>query len=253
VTTKVPGCGIQNSSAVSVDKCRSDTAARIAEDLRLLDLDHIDLLLIHFPPCPGDDGSAQSPMKSTCFKDRSGCTNPRSCDMIKAQWEEVTEAYNKKKLRAIGVSNYCSACLACLDEASILPMVNQVHYQVGMHPDPQGFRSFAEKKGIVLQAWSPLGSGGSGSEEIMRGNLTSSIAKKYGKSPVQVALKWIVAKNVSVSTKSSNPLHLAENLDIFDFQLQPEDTLALDEANFAADNDPSFLCRDPSMLLQALV
>lgn len=248
VTTKVPGCGIQNVSAISVDKCRSDTAMRVADDLKLLGLDYIDLLLIHFPPCPGDDGSAQSPGNSSCYKEKTGCSNPKSCDMIKAQWEELTNAYNNKKLRAVGVSNYCSACLACLDEASVLPMVNQVHYQVGMTPDPQGFRSLAEKKGIVLQAWSPLGMGGSGSNPIMHGNLTTSIAKKYGKSPVQIALKWIVAKNVSVATKSSNPVHLAENLDIFDFELQQQDTLALDEATFAARDEPSFLCRDPAMV-----
>merc|ERR1719277_1876061 len=83
LTTKVPGCGIQNASAVSVDACKNDTVARVEDDLRLLELQYIDLLLIHFPPCAGDDGSAQSPMKSTCFPDRTGCTSPRSCDMIK--------------------------------------------------------------------------------------------------------------------------------------------------------------------------
>lgn len=132
-------------------------------------------------------------------------------------------------------------------------MVNQVHFQVGMGPDPQGVRSLAEQKGMVMQAWSPLGMGGSGSDPIMHGNLTNSIAKKYNKSPVQIALKWIATKNVGVATKSSNPIHLQEDLDIFDFELRQEDIKALDEANFAAGDEPSFLCRDPSPVVESLV
>merc|ERR1740121_1861537 len=57
---------------------------------------------------------------------------------------------------------------------------------------------------MVLQSWSPLGMGGKGSKQIMQGNLTTSIAKKHGKSPVQVALKWVVSQGASVSTKSLN-------------------------------------------------
>merc|ERR1740121_664897 len=113
-----------------------------------------------------------------------------------------------------------------------------------MGPDPQGFRTLARQKGIALEAWSPLGSGGSGSSAIMHGDLTTSIGKKYGKSPVQVALKWIVNQGVSVATKSSNPVHLKENLDIFDFDFAAEDKQALDDADFAAKDEPSFLCRE---------
>jgi len=164
--------------------------------------------------------------------------------MIKAQWSSVLDAYNKKQLRAVGVSNYCSACFECLEGVSVLPMVNQVHYQVGMGPDPQGVKTLAEKNGFVLQAWSPLGMGGSGSSPIMHGNLTTSIGKKYGKSPVQIALKWVVSQGVSVATKSSNPVHLKENMDVFDFEFAAEDKQALDDADFAAKDEPSFLCRD---------
>merc|ERR1719183_1334912 len=123
-------------------------------------------------------------------------------------------------------------------------MINQAHYQVGMGPDPQGFITTAEKKGMVFQAYSPLGSGGHGSDDVMHGNLTTSLAKKYGKSSVQIALKWIVSKNIAVVTKSANPAHLAENVDIFDFELSKEDVLELDRAHFAAEDDPSFMCRD---------
>lgn len=246
VTTKVPGCGAQNVSATSSARCRDDTSARIADDLRLLGLGHVDLLLLHFPPCAGEGGAAQSPGGSACFQNKTGCTRPGSCDMVRAQWDAVSEAYHKRLLRAVGVSNYCSACFECLEgtNATVLPMVNQVHYQVGMGPDPQGCKTLAESKGMVLQSWSPLGFGGKGSGPVMHGNLTTSLGKKYGKSPVQIALKWVVSKNVSVATKSSNPAHLAENLDIFDFELQEEDARMLDEADFASKDEPSFLCRD---------
>eukprot|EP00930_Biecheleria_cincta_P097911 TRINITY_DN89594_c0_g1_i1.p1 TRINITY_DN89594_c0_g1~~TRINITY_DN89594_c0_g1_i1.p1 ORF type:complete len:368 (-),score=58.39 TRINITY_DN89594_c0_g1_i1:193-1296(-) len=255
LTTKVPGCGIQNVSALSIEACKSDTTARVEDDLRLLELQYIDLLLIHFPPCVGDDGSVQSPMKSTCYTGRTGCSKPGACDYIKAQWDVLSEYYNKGKLHAIGVSNYCSACLKCLENAAIQPMVNQVHYQVGMGPDPQGFKTLAEDKGIVLQAWSPLGMGGKGSDPIMHGDLTTTLGKKYKKSPVQIALKWIVSNNVSVSTKSSSRQHLAENMDIFDFEFSPSDLKSLNEANFAGQDDPSFLCRDSQqpVILEAVV
>jgi len=126
-------------------------------------------------------------------------------------------------------------------------MVNQVMYHIGMGSDPQGFRSFAEKQGVVLQAYSPLGSGGKGSKEIIDGDLTTSIGKKHDRSAVQVALKWILAHNVSVTTKSSNPTHLANNLDLFDFELDEADMTALDKADFAPKYSPSFLCADSTL------
>ncbi|CAE7589082.1 unnamed protein product [Symbiodinium sp. CCMP2592] len=246
VTTKVPGCGLQNSSAVSADVCKIDTVNKILLDLQQLDLEYLDMVLIHFPPCPGMDGSKKSPGEVTCYKDKSGCTHPQACDMVRAQWSVLTDCYKNKQIRAIGVSNYCSACFQCLTGSEVMPMVNQVQLHVGMGADPQGFRTFAEKHQMVLQAWSPLGSGGHGSTEILSGNLTTSIGKKYGKSPVQVALKWIASHNVSIATKSSNKEHLKANTEIFDFKLSDEDLASLDAADFAKEDTPSFLCNDPA-------
>lgn len=238
VTTKVPGCGAENVSSKSNESCYSDTKARIEDDLRLLELSKIDLVLVHCPPC--------STMNTTeCFVKKSGCSEQSSCSMIQAQWKAMSEAYNEGKLRAVGVSNYCSGCFKCLEGFDVQPMVNQVHYQIGMGPDPQGFKSLAEKDGVVLQAWSPLGMGGKGSSDIMHGNMTTSIGKKHGKSAVQVALRWIVANGVSVSTKSLNPEHLRENLALFDFELDKQDMLELDKARLEEAGEPSFLCRDP--------
>ncbi|OLP81785.1 Prostaglandin F synthase [Symbiodinium microadriaticum] len=236
----------KNSSAVSPDVCKIDTVNKIELDLPPPPLEYLDMVLIHFPPCPGMDGKQKSPPEVPCYKDKSGCTHPQACDFVRAQWSVLTDYYNKKKIRAIGVSNYCSACFECLSGSTVMPMVNQVQLHVGMGADPQGFRSFAEKHQIVLQAWSPLGSGGHGSTEILSGNLTTSIGKKYGKSPVQVALKWIASHNVSIATKSSNKEHLKANTEIFDFKLSDEDLASLDAADFAKEDTPSFLCSDPA-------
>lgn len=244
VTTKLPGCGLQNVSDESNKTCYADTAARIQDDLRLLELSQIDLMLIHFPPCHD---------KSECVLTKATCSQQQTCSMIQAQWKAMAEAYKKGLLRAVGVSNYCSGCLDCFRGLDLQPMVNQVHYQIGMGPDPQGFKSLAEREGIVLQAWSPLGMGGNGSSDVMHGNLTTSIAKKHGKSAVQVALKWIVSHNVSVSTKSMNPAHLRENLELFDFELDKEDMAALDQARFQEVGEPSFMCRDPAGMAQVIV
>ncbi|CAE6965032.1 unnamed protein product [Symbiodinium sp. CCMP2592] len=115
-----------------------------------------------------------------------------------------------------------------------------------MGADPHGFRTFAEKHEMVLQARSPLGNGGHGSTEILSGNLTTSIGKKCRKSPAQVALKWIASHNVSIATKSSNKEHLKANTEIFDFQLSDEDLASLDAADFAKEDMPSMLCNDPT-------
>merc|ERR1711879_355284 len=89
-------------------------------------------------------------------------------------------------------------------------------------------------------------------DEILKGNLTTSIGKAHGKSPAQVALKWLVSHKVSVATKSSNPEHLAENLDIFDFEFTPDEMTALDKADFAKADAPSFLCDDAAEFVQAV-
>lgn len=257
VTTKVPGCGGEEDvSGATPEECRNDTAARIQDDLRLLELDHIDLLLVHFPPCKGGVSPGGGTNTSACFVNKTGCSLESSCALVRAQWEEVTQAYDKKLLRAVGVSNYCSKCLECIKGYTPQPMVNQVHYQVGMGPDPQGFKSLANRSNMALQSWSPLGMGGKGSKQIMQGNLTTSIAKKHGKSPVQVALKWVVSQGACVSTKSLNASHMRENLDLFDFELDGDDMRELDQARFEEAGEPSFLCRDdagPSALEAVVV
>eukprot|EP00438_Fugacium_kawagutii_P007561 Skav204865 [mRNA] locus=scaffold1679:22578:30000:- [translate_table: standard] len=201
--SKVPGCGIQNTSAKTIGQCRAETEDKIGMDLQQLNLTYLDLanssatclispdllvllkVLVHFPPCPGDDGSADSPSKSSCSVPQNGCTHPQSCDMIKAQWSVLTDAYKKKQIRAIGVSNYCRACLECLTGSEVFPMVNQMEILC-----PQSCFHFLAGKG----------------------NLTTSIGKAHGKSAAQA------------------------NANIFDFALSDAEMASLDKATFAAED-----------------
>ena len=78
----------------------------------------------------------------------------------------------------------------------------------------------------------------------MHGPLTTGIGAAHNKSAVQVALKWIVSKGVAVVTKSGNPVHLREDLDLFDFSFTPSEVADLDAATFARQDTPSFMCDD---------
>jgi diketogulonate reductase-like aldo/keto reductase len=74
-----------------------------------------------------------------------------------------------------------------------------------MGPDPQGFISTARERGITIQAWSPLGHGGHGSDEILHGHLITSIGAAHNKSSVQIALKWLLAHGAG--NPNPNPNH----------------------------------------------
>jgi len=237
VITKIPGCGVDS---VRNGTCGEDTAARIDDDLTQLARSKVDLMLVHFPPClSGDFGS--------CRASKSSCTAPGYCAAMQAQWAAVTAAYHAGKARSIGVSNYCRACLDCLAQAEVQPMVNQVQVHVGMGPDPEGFVTENTRRGIVLQAYSPMGSVQTGSkDEILSGKTTTALGRKYNKSSVQIALKWLVQHGIPVATKSANAAHLAQDLALFDFELAPEDLAALDALR-VGNATPSFFCSDQAV------
>merc|ERR1712070_558767 len=134
-----------------------------------------------------------------------------------------------------------------------MPMLNNVQYKLGMGSDPQGAKSFADGRGMVLMAWSPLGHGGRGSIPIFARDLPVEIGKAHGKSGAQVALKWILSHNVTLTTKSADPKHLAEDIDLFDWELTQAEVAALDEDRFGSTSydTPSFLCNDPEPVPRA--
>lgn len=218
LTTKVPGCGLQG---ISKSKCAEDTAKAIDDDLNQLGLDYLDLLLVHFPPL-------------------GGCGNVGgNCKAIQSQWTALEAAYASKKARAIGVSNFCITCFQCLNETmKITPTVNQVQFHVGMGPDPDGLFSYCKHRGVHPQAYSPLGNNASA---LIDGPVLKQIGANHNKSSVQVALGWIWSDGVPVVTKSSKPSHLADDINIFDFQFTKEEMGTLNGMKTPT-GKPSFMC-----------
>ena len=133
-----------------------------------------------------------------------------------------------------------------MQTAKVKPAVNQVKMHVGMGTDPGGIRAHSAKLGAVVQAYSPLGAGTTGSPrtpELISGELVTSIGAKYGKTGPQVSLRWLVQNGVPVAQESTNAGHLAKNLDIFDWSLSDADMAALDAATQPA-GVYSFVCSD---------
>jgi diketogulonate reductase-like aldo/keto reductase len=135
------------------------------------------------------------------------------------------------KVRAIGVSNFMVEHLTnLLDEAEVVPAVNQIE----LHPYFQqpGVQAFNAEHGIVTQAWSPIG----GITFYREGEHTSTledpaivkIAESHSKSPAQVMLRWHLQEGRSVIPKSTKPSRIAENFDVFGFELTTDEVAAID-------------------------
>src|SRR6201747_3064621 len=135
------------------------------------------------------------------------------------------------KVRAIGVSNFMVDHLtALLERADVVPAVNQIE----LHPyfaQPE-VQAFGAEHGILTQAWSPIG----GIPFFRDGEHTSTredpviggVAQTHGKTPAQVMLRWGIQHGRSVIPKSTKPDRIAENIDVFDFELAPDEMTAID-------------------------
>ena len=186
------------------------SAARHALDdsLRKLRRAAVDLYLIHWPV-------QQSDYVST--------------------WKAMIDARNDGRAKSIGVSNFTVSNLeAIIDATGVVPAVNQIE----LHPSFQqaDLRAFHDKHGIVTESWSPLGQGNGISNETI-----ARLARKHGKTPAQVILRWHLDLGLMVIPKSSTPSRIAENIDVFDFILDAEDHAAiakLDTADGRIGPDP---------------
>ena len=166
----------------------------IDESLRKLGTDYLDLMLLHQPYC-----------------DRYGA------------WQALEEAYREGKLRAIGVSNfYPDHFIDFAANNEIKPMVNQIETHV--FQQQQVSRKYMDELGIAHMAWGPLAEGKNG---IFQNETLISIGKKYGKTGPQVALRYLMERGVIIIPKSSKKERMAENMNIFDFELSAEDKEAI--------------------------
>jgi len=161
--------------------------------LRRLGVDYIDLMLVHWPN-PDQDRYVEAVQGLQALLDSGG-------------------------LRAIGTSNFKPAHLQrVLDETGITPDVNQI--QLSPYSTRNESREYHAAHDIVTEAYSPLGA----SSSDLRGDpVITGIAKDHGKSPTQVVLRWHVQLGLVAIPRSSNPGRIAENIDIFDFELTEQD------------------------------
>ena len=177
--------------------------AGLDDSLRRLGLDHVDLLLIHWP-----------------LPDR---------DQYVSTWQTFERLQRDGKATAIGVSNFKPAHLQRLAaETGVVPAVDQV--QLSPYTAQLAVREYAVDHGIVVESYSPLGRGG----ELFDTQAVGAAAFKHGRSPAQIVLRWHVQHGLVAIPKSADPVRLRQNLAVFDFVLDAEDMAALDALDGAA-------------------
>jgi 2,5-diketo-D-gluconate reductase A len=177
--------------------------ARLAfeESLEALGFDYLDLFLIHWPLPARYDGDYVS------------------------TWRTLEEFYRDGRARSIGVSNFQPHHLRRLHtETEVPPAVDQIEVHPYLTQDD--VRAFCAEHQIAVEAWSPIARG-----QVLDDPEVVTIAQRTGKTPAQVVLRWHIERGDIVFPKSVAPARIAENIDIFDFELSPEDVETISALN----------------------
>ncbi|SDS51861.1 Aldo/keto reductase [Paenibacillaceae bacterium GAS479] len=177
------------SKVWNADLGYESTLAAYETSLKKLDLDYLDLYLIHWPV----EGK------------------------FKEAWKALETIYKEGRVKAIGVSNFHIHHLEeLMKDSEIKPMVNQVEY----HPrlTQKGLQDFCKDQGIQFEAWSPLMQG-----QLLDNPVLKEIADKYQKSIAQVILRWDLQNGVVTIPKSTKEHRIVENASVFDFEITKED------------------------------
>lgn len=194
VTTKLDGQFQGNDRAIG----------GLDESLRRLGLDYVDLLLIHWPL-------------------------PQRNEFV-STWKTFEKLVEAGKTRSIGLSNFKPAHIdRLLAETSIPPVINQI--QLNPRTTRVEQHEYNMAKGIVTEAWSPLGAG----NDLLKESTLATIAKKYGKTPGQVVLRWHIELGIVAIPRSSSPARIAQNIDIFDFSLTKDEIAAISAPDTGAE------------------
>lgn len=173
------------------------TIAAVEKSLELLGTDYIDLYLIHWPAVEKISSDWKTINAET--------------------WKGFEKMYKDGKIKAIGVSNFEKKHIdALLETAEIKPMVNQLEF----HPGYTQWENikYMQSLGILVEAWSPLGSGA-----VLNNERLKEIAKKYNKDTAQLCVKFALQLGILPLPKSTSPLRMKTNAEVFDFEITEND------------------------------
>ena len=190
-----------------------DTLKSIERSLERLQLDYIDLVLIHQP-----------------YNDVYG------------SWKALEELQENGEIKVIGVSNFGVDRVVDLGiHNKVQPQVNQIETNP-FHQQEDEVQSL-QKEGVLVEAWAPFAEE---KNNLFSNETLQNIGDKYGKSIAQVVLRWLVERDIVVLAKSVNPERMKQNLDIFDFELTDEDkaqiaTLDSNDSQFFSHADPEMI------------
>ncbi|SJL84496.1 aldo/keto reductase [Vibrio palustris] len=167
----------------------------IKQSLKKLGTDYVDLLLIHWP-------------------------RPNKCLYVET-WQALIEMQKQGLVKSIGVSNFTEGHLKHLvADTGVKPVINQIE----LHPymQQQAMQQAHESMGVVTESWSPLAQNNALSDSVIE-----TIAKKHGKTPAQIIIRWHIESGNVVIPKSVTPSRIKENGDVFNFSLDQDDITAI--------------------------
>ncbi|MCB1447021.1 MAG: aldo/keto reductase [Rhizobiaceae bacterium] len=173
----------------------------IDRSLKKLGTDYVDLYLIHWP----------SPQRGK----------------YRETWKTLVRLRDEGRVRSIGVSNFAAEHLeAIVGDSGVTPVLNQIE----LHPDFQqkALRAVHDRLGIRTQSWSPLGQG-----HLLANGVVGDVARRLGRTPAQVIIRWHIQNGLIVIPKSVTPSRIAENFKLFDFELDAAAMQALDSLDDA--------------------
>jgi 2,5-diketo-D-gluconate reductase A len=189
------------------------TRKAFEKSLKRLQVDYIDLYLIHQP-----------------FGDVYG------------EWRAMEELYQQGKVRAIGVSNFpTDRIMDLMIHNKITPAVNQI--EVNPFQQQIDTQKFLQDNNVQVEAWAPFAEG---RNNIFQNEILLSIAAKHNKSVAQVILRWIVQRGIIALSKSTRKERMIENIGVFDFELSTEDMAAI--TTLDTKTSSFFDHRDPEMV-----
>lgn len=178
------------------------TIAAFHKTLKDLQLEYLDLYLIHWP---------------------ASCSQFDNWEEINQDtWRALETLYSEGLVKAIGVSNfYVSHLDSLLKHAQVQPMVNQIEIHPGQNQ--KEVVDFCHQHNIAIEAWSPLGTG-----RLLQNETLTNIASKYNKSVAQLCIRWSLQHGVIPLPKSITPERIIQNFDVFDFEISKCDMDIID-------------------------